>query len=378
MKQLSVLYLQSSNAGVAWYRLYSWAVAAHRTRTFYSFLPFWDKALTDVHPWQMDLNDPVYRHRILGELDSHVKKADVVVAQMVHTPPAIELLKGIKEMYPHIPLVSESDDNILSTPTYNPADTVYRPGSMFRAIAVEQFKMSDAMIVSTPYLKEVYGDMCGNVQVMQNSLDFRLWDNLKHKRNKELVRIGWAGGSSHSEDLRIVEPIVRKILEQHKNVRFCFVHGIPDFLRGIDRVEEVHQFTRIDKYPQFLASRAFDIGIAPLVDNAFNRGKSNLRWLEYAGLSVPCVASNVGHFAETIRNGTDGFLCSTEQEWISTLNDLIANRNLRKAVGKAANKRARRDFNVESNISRYEEILRAIVDKGQVVKLPSLAPVEVA
>ena len=378
MNQVSALFIGASNAGVSFWRLYSWAIAAQRVKAFHAFLPFWDKAQTETAPWEVDLEDPMYRKRILDELDDHVKKADVVVSQMVHTPAALDLLRGIKVMYPHIPLVSEIDDNILSTPTYNPADAVYQPGSVFRHIAVEQFKMSDAMVVSTPYLAEVYSEFNANIHVVPNSLDFRIWDNLKHRRNTDLVRIGWAGGASHEEDLRLIEVVVRKTLEKHKNVRFCFVHGIPDFFRGVDRIENFSQFTRIDRYPQFLASRAFDIGLAPLVDNAFNRGKSNLRWLEYAGLKVPCVASSVGHFAETIRSGIDGMLCNTESQWLSALDDLILNANVRRQMGNAANKRARKDFNIEANVHNYARILSAIADKGQVHKIvdPSIVPAE--
>lgn len=366
---ISALFISSSNAGVAYWRMYSFVTAAHRIKAGFFYMPWWAKELTETHPWEQDVEDPAFKHRILGELDAHVKKADVVIAQMVHTPAGLDVLKGIKTMYPHIPLVSEIDDNILSTPTYNPADAVYQPGSMFRSIAVEQFRMSDAMVVSTPYLREVYGEFCQNINVVPNSLDFRIWDNLKHRRNTDLVRIGWAGGASHEEDLRIIEPVVRKTLEKHSNVRFCFVHGIPEFFKNVERIEAYHQFTRIDRYPQFLASRSFDIGVAPLVDNAFNRAKSNLRWLEYAGLKVPCVASKVGHFAQTITNGVDGVLCSNEKEWLSALDDLIWNPTTRKAIGTAANRKARRDFNVEASAHNYAKILEGIVEKGQVVKL---------
>jgi processive 1,2-diacylglycerol beta-glucosyltransferase len=405
---ISALFISCSNAGVAFWRMQSFVSAAHRVKAGFFLMPWWDKSLTSTHPWEVDLEDPLYKRRIHDELWDHAQKADVIVFQMVHTPAALETIRGLQSALSRCrcghfmghhqnesgpcggegcrcsgavfksrtPIVSEIDDNILSTPTYNPADSVYQPGSMFRSIAVEQFKMSDAMVVSTPYLQEVYGEFCENIQVVPNSLDFRIWDNLKHRRNTDLVRIGWAGGASHEDDLRIIEPVVRKTLEAHRNVRFCFVHGIPEFFKDVERIEAFHQFTRIDRYPQFLASRGFDIGLAPLVDNAFNRAKSNLRWLEYAGLKVPCVASNVGHFAETIRNGVDGVLCSDEYEWTSALNDLILNPVTRKSIGTAANRRARKDFNVDSTVHHYAKILQEIVDKGPVVKIdnPEIIP----
>ena len=362
--------VQCSNAGVAHYRLTSWSSAAHRNKSFPVMQPFWDKSLTETHPWEVDLDDPPLRRRILGEFNAHAQKAGVVVSQMIHTRAALTVLEGFKAVY-GLPLITEIDDNILSTPTYNPANAVYGQGSQFRALAIEQFRMSDAMVVSTPYLKEVYAEFCPNIYVIPNSLDFRIWDNLKFRRNKDVVRIGWAGGASHDEDIRLVEPVVHEILAKYPNVRFCFVHGIPAFLKGVDRVEAVHQFTRIDRYPQFLASRSFDIGIAPLVDNAFNRGKSNLRWLEYAGLRVPCVASKVGHFAETITNAENGILCESKAEWIDALSWLVEDETSRKKMGKNAYQTARRDFNVDINVTKYRDILAEVSSRGQVVKIDS-------
>ena len=365
---INALFIQCSNSGVAHYRLTTWSSAAHRNKAFFARQPWWSKELTETHPWEIDLEDTIIRRQLLGELDSYMKVADIVICQMVHTRAALTVLEGMKAMY-KIPLVTEMDDNMLSTPAYNPASAVYGNGSHLRALAIEQMRMSDALIVSTPGLKETYSEFNDNIYIIPNSLDFRVYDNLRHKRNKDIIRIGWAGGASHSEDLRIIEPVIHKILAKHPTVRFCFVHGIPDFLRNIDRVDLVSEFTRIDRWPQFLASRAFDINLAPLVDSAFNRGKSNLRWLEFAGMKVPTVASKVGHYAETLTQAEDALLCETEEDWLHSLSWLISDESARKKIGKNANKKARADFNADVNIFKYRDALLEIKERGQVVKI---------
>ena len=365
---IKALFVPCSNAGVSYYRMNVWANAAHRLKTGSFFMPFWDKSATESHPWEVDIVDSQFKQRILEELWDHSKKADIVVFQMLHTQPGLDLFMAMKQALPNTPMVTEQDDNYLSTPSYNPADSFYGPGSYFRSIATQQMKMSDAMVVSTPYLKEVYGDFCENIEVIPNSLDFRIWDNLKFRRNKNIIRIGWMGGYSHEDDLKIIEPVIHKTLDAHPSVRFCFVHGVPSFLKGISRVETVNKWSRIDRYPQFLASRSFDIGLAPLQDNSFNRSKSNLRWLEYAGLKVPCVASKVGHFAETITQAEDGLLCENERDWLDSLDWLIADEAARKKIGKNANAKARRDFNVDINVANYVAVLKEIAAGGQVVR----------
>lgn len=369
MRDLAALMLQCSNSGVAGYRLNSWADAAFRNKAGHLLVPWWDKSLDTTHPWERDIDDTMHRHRILSELNDHVRKAHVAVSQMIHTKSALDLFLSIRDAY-NIPIVTEIDDNIFSVPPYNIAHTVYDPCSPLRALAVEQFKNSDAMVVSTPYLKEVCESFNNNIYVIPNSLDFRIWDNLKKRKNTEFIRIGWCAGKTHDDDLQIIEPVVRKILERHKNVRFSFVCGVPKFFRNLDRVEAIDSSARIDRYPQFLASKAFDIGLAPLVDNAFNRGKSNLRWLEYSGLKIPTVASNVGHFAETITKDHDGILCDnqSEGEWIDALTWLISDENSRRRMGRAANQTARKRFNIDTNVFEYAKILGEIVDRGPVFK----------
>lgn len=369
-KDIAALFIPTSNAGVAYYRMFNWCNAAHKNRAGLYHMLWWDKAATETHPWEGLLEDSMRKHRILAELDEKCGQADVIVMQMLHFKAGLDLFCAIKDRFPDTPIIVEQDDQMLETASYNPASESYRPGSYFSDIAIKQMQYADAMVVSTNYLKDVYSQYCDNIFVAPNSLDFRIWDNLKHRKNKDIIRIGWAGGASHDEDLRIIEPVVHKILEKHPTVRFNFVHGIPEFFKGIDRVETFQQWTRIDRYPQMLASRSFDIMLAPLRDNAFNRGKSNLRWLESAGLKAPCVASSVMPFAETITQAQDGLLCKSEQDWIDSLSWLISDEVSRRKIGKNANATARRRFNVDTNVFKYSEELKKIAARGQVVKVP--------
>lgn len=366
MSDLKVLMIPTTNSGVAYYRMYNFWVGAYRNRAMDIHMPFWKWDMTECNPWETLLSDPEHRVRITNELSAKVRQADIVVMQMAHLPDSLLTFCGIKEMFPDKPIVAEVDDNYLSTAQYNPAAEAYAPGTPLREIANKQFAIADALVVSTPYLKEVYSELNEHIYVVQNSIDTKAW-NVKSK-SKSGIRIGWVGGGSHYEDLKILEPIIPSILKKHKDVKFVFLHGIPEFLKGIPRVECVYKFERIDKYPRYVAANDFDIGMAPLVDNAFNRGKSNLRWLEYSALGVPTVASNVGHFKETINHGIDGFLAHDRFEFERYLDDLIVDRKLRTAMGARAKDRIFKDFNVDRTVFDYANILKEIHGRGQIKK----------
>lgn len=360
---MKVLFLPTLNAGVTYWRMYNFWKAAFRTNAFNCHLLWWKKDLTTIQPWQVDIKKSEYKHRILGEINVWAADSDIIVMQMPVTHEALQMFYALKDAYPNKPIVAEADDNMLSTPQYNPASEVYFPGSQFQKYAIDQFKSADAMVVTTPSLKEVYGEFCNHIYEVPNCIDFELWGKLKRKKRKGIT-IGWAGGASHNEDLNRVRLVIKRILKNNKDVRFVMCHGIPKEFRNMKNVECVYKFVRIDKYPQHLAKQGFDIFIAPLVDNAFNRGKSNLRWLEGSALSIPTVASNVGHFKETINDGVDGFLADNETDFEAKLQRLIDSRKLRKKMSKEANARVRRDFNVDYQVLKYRDILQEILDRG--------------
>lgn len=336
---------------------------------------WWQWGLNEIHPWQYRIMDAVDKHAILGEMNAVVREADIVVVGMVHTPAALSAIYAMKDAYPDKPILMEIDDNILSTPEYNPASAFYGPGSEPRHLAVEQMKVSDALICSTPYLAELYAEFNPHTYTVPNAIDFDLWGKVQTKR-KGGIRIGWAGGASHVDDLETILPAVKNILKEYKDVRFVLVHGIPESFKNVPGIECYYKWSRIDRYPQTLAGLDFDIGIAPLVDNAFNRGKSNLRFLEYSALGVPTVASKVGHFAETINHGVDGYLADSVYDFELHLRDLIEDRRLRCAVGARAKDRVLRDFNVDGITKDYHAILKGAVERGPISRPPEPATIK--
>lgn len=376
--KLNAFFLATGNAGLMWWRWQTYADSAWRQGIASMINPLWDKELTFSQPWEMhlDSNDVLFKYRFIGMAEEAAIKAEVIVVQMVHTPVALRLFRSLKDRFPGKPILAEVDDHFLSVAEYNPAWDSYWPGSPYRDIAISHLKESDGIIVSTPYLKEVYSEFNANIWVVPNAIDFPTWDRVQRKRRPG-IRIGWAGGASHEEDMRTILPAIKNVLAKHKGVEFVMVNGpaqsgLPSWLKDVKGVTHVSKWARIDKYAQSLAHLDFDIGIAPLVDNAFNRGKSNLRWLEYSALGIPTVASRVGHFAETCRDGADAFLADDAAEFEAKLDLLIKDRKLRTQMGARANARIRRDFNVDATAQLYVEALREAI----ALKTPQEAPFE--
>ncbi len=378
---MNVLFIPTASSAVMYWRVQNFVEAAYRNRTACFQNPLWFKDLNGPQEWQLKLSDgpnfdSIYARRFVPMIESGCREADVIVCQYGHENGAIDLLESIKIKFPNTPVLVEIDDLITSVPVYNEAFGAYDHGSDARARVIEQLKSADGLIVSTPHLKEAYSQYNQNIWVVPNSIDFNLWGRAKRKKLPG-IRIGWAGGNGHEGDFAIIENAIKNIIKKHKEVTFVFVNGpakkgLPDFLKGVERIEHKAIFEPVLKYPSMIAGLDFDIGICPLIDSNFNRGKSNLKWLEGAALSYPVVASNVGHFKETLTHGVDVLLANNEKEFEAHLDSLILDKKLRKRIGAAAHRKAYEDFNVDKVTEHYIACLK---EAKSLKSVPQFSPI---
>ncbi len=392
--KLNILMVMCGNSGTTYHRQFVWWVAGHRTRKANFHVLGWEKEINGGHPWQFDIADTNHQPFLFGKLFAAGRDADAIVFQRLESRPALAAFYAMRDQFPNKPILSEIDDDIFDVAPYNPASSQLKPGSHLTQIAIDQFKNSDGIIVSTPYLKEVYAEFCPNIYVVPNSIDIQKWDNAPRKK-KSGIRIGWVGSGSHREDLEILDTVFDKIVSANKEARFVIcsyfqedMEALPGFLRDRKGVQIVNKWSPILKYPAHVAAQDFDIGLAPLRDNKFNRAKSNLRWLEYAALGIPCVASNVGHFKETVRDGVDCLLANSPEQFVTQIQKLIDDSKLRKSIGRAAHSRIAKDFNVDKNVDIYIDAIEDCLSRppisapsmmtgvDEVIQEPELSPLE--
>lgn len=304
----------------------------------------------------------------LHHLEKCLKVADPAIFQLTYFEDIICLLECFKEMNPTKKLVTECDDLVFDVPAYNAASHPYKPNSEKERLADEQFKLSDAFIVSTGYLKEKLGEMYPGkpIHVIPNAIDFSLWDNVKGDGKMEpkkdgVVRMIYTGCANHGGDMDMVKPVILALLDEFPNLEFIIAQDLGTF-KDVkhDRLKVLDRWVSIVDYPSMVKGWDADIGLAPLRDHNFNRAKSNLRWLEYSALKIPTVASAVRPFNECIKNGSDGFLASDRKGWYETLKTLINDAVARNAVGLMAYEKVKENFNMDKVAEQYRAVLEEI------------------
>lgn len=107
--------------------------------------------------------------------------------------------------------------------------------------------------------------------------------------------------------------------------------------------------------------RSFDIGIMPLEDNLWTRGKGGYKLLQYMAVGAAPVASPVGINREILQHGRNGFLVESNEDWVAVLNDLIRDRALRKRVGLKARATVERRYSLETYNRRLGDFLESLL-----------------
>jgi glycosyltransferase involved in cell wall biosynthesis len=104
-----------------------------------------------------------------------------------------------------------------------------------------------------------------------------------------------------------------------------------------------------------------DIGVMPLPDDEWARGKCGLKGLQYMALEIPTVMSPVGVNTEIIDDGINGFLADGDDEWFDKLCRLIESESLRRALGTTSRTTVESRYSVRSQRDRYLSLFEGLV-----------------
>ncbi len=274
-------------------------------------------------------------------------------------------------------VVYELDDLLPELPLEHPGARRYLPGRLAILRAIVE---ADAVVGSTPKICEYLSQFNSQVLHIPNYLDDQLWklrkSNPKSWKPNPLV-IGYLGSASHLSDLDMVVPVLQRLLERHATSLILRFWGLtpPPSLRRLPNVEwNPVGLVAYRDFARFFSSQECDLAIAPLQDNVFNRGKSPIKFLEYSALSIPGVYSRLDPYAQVVRDGKNGLLAGSLEEWEAQLTALIEDRSLRGRLGDAALETVRRDWLLSEHADGWAKAYHAIWQGPASGQTPPTAP----
>lgn len=209
-------------------------------------------------------------------------------------------------------------------------DAIYlpeKPGRRSHKTGI-MINYADKVIVSTEYLNDFVGRYGKKAIVIPSPVETDRIFPMQSDHTREIPVIGWIGSYWTTGYIKIIEPALQKLAEK---IHFTFLTVGSDPAYKIAGINHVVKPWSLENECSLV--NEMDIGIMPLPDDEFTRAKGGYKLYLYMSAGIPCVASPVGINSSIIRHGENGFLASSENEWIEALSKLLSDSELRKKMG---------------------------------------------
>jgi glycosyltransferase involved in cell wall biosynthesis len=232
-------------------------------------------------------------------------------------------------------VIYDFDDAIM----YAPQDPD-RPGRKRRDAFRRTAKLADLVTAGNPYLADHARKFNNNVEVLPTGLDTSAYNLQLGHRSDGVIRLVWIGSKTTLRYLAGIRAALEQVGSQLDDVTLRII--CDEFL-DLDNMP-------VEKRKWSLQTQAADlggcdIGLAPLPDNRFTRGKCGFKVLQYAAAGLPVVASPVGVNGDYVKDGITGFLATDDDQWIDCVTRLSESRRLRKTMAETAKIQAK-EFDV--------------------------------
>lgn len=200
---------------------------------------------------------------------------------------------------------------------------------------------SDAVFAGNRVLAEAALPYNRNTVIVPTGLDLGCYRPIRSEREGSPV-IGWIGTRHNLANLYGLSSVLKKMRERGTRFRLRYICDGPDPLLDADG----WQYVPWSEGSERDSLAGLDIGLMPLKDNEYNRGKCGFKIIQYMAMGIPAVASPVGFNSELITHGRDGFLCPDPSGWEECLQALITDPGKYAAVRKSALERVK-DFDIQ-------------------------------
>jgi glycosyltransferase involved in cell wall biosynthesis len=278
------------------------------------------------------------RRRFRRELRTHAD-ADVVVIQRQVDPLPGRLLE--RAVMRDRAVVLDVDDAVwLPEPGGHPLARLRRNAEKLRWLAGR----ADRVIAGNEYLADWLAPYARSVSVVPSLVDTDHVPIRAH-RDSGTVVLGWIGSPSTARYLRgVAAPLAAFAAARPElSVVLVVVGGRAPAVPGV-RVEQ----RSWSEEEEARALAAMDIGLMPLPDNTWTRGKCAYKALQYMSAGVPVVADDVGLTGRVIGDGSAGLLATSPAEWQHALEQLSGSAGLRTRMGAAGRARVEAEFSVRA------------------------------
>lgn len=247
-------------------------------------------------------------------------------------------------------VIYDFDDAVMYNSSRHP-----NPDSPLRmAQFVNTLKNVDGVIAGNDYLKLLAVPHNPKVWVLPTSIETSRYPIRETKASPEII-LGWVGGSKSLVFLKTLSIVLDRLYERYPNLRLKIVCN--EFFDCARMPVIKKQWSGAEEINDILS---FDIGLAPLPDDPWSRGKCATKLLQCMAAGVPSVSAPVGVHKEIVQEGVNGFLARNDDEWIDRIGRLVENETLRRQIGQAGRQTVEKDYSVNASTPKLVALFNEV------------------
>jgi glycosyltransferase involved in cell wall biosynthesis len=329
---------------------------------FYQYVPYLTSCGVKLQVAPL-LNDDYVRNFYAGKRPSSSSVFMAYVTRIIKlaNSRSFDLLWIEKELFPWLPPLAESLISGLDIPyVVDYDDAVFHrydlhDNSFVRALlggSIDTImRRATTVVVGNDYLAErARQAKAHQIEYLPSVVDINRYS--VHEKTSEQFRIGWIGSPVTAPFLGSIREALEEAIQK---INACLVlvgAGDRDPLPGMEK--DVLPWSEDSEYKSI---QSFDVGIMPLTDGPFERGKCGYKLIQYMACGLPVIASPVGVNAHIVEQGKTGFLASSSEDWIRAFVMLSNDAGMRRDFGMAGRRKVEREYSLQVSAPRLLEIL---------------------
>jgi glycosyltransferase involved in cell wall biosynthesis len=337
------------------YRLEQWEPLLRERGVEITYAPFEDEELHSIvyKPGRMGKKLQLVTRNLARRLSTISKARNYDLVYILREaallgPPVFERLLHQQR----VPFVFDFDDAIFVS--YRSPSNGYLSYLKFASKTKTICRLASHVMVGNPYLAEYAGQVNQNVTVIPTTIDTEKYRVPPPKTGSGPLVIGWTGSYSTVQHLDTLRGALKKLAETEQfRLR---VIGTPTYELSPLEVEAMpwRAATELEDLC------AIDIGVMPLPDDNWSKGKCGLKALQFMALGIPTICSPVGVNTDIIQDNENGFLAGSEEEWVDKLSRLLRSAELRRRLGDAGRATVEQEYSAAIQAPRVYEIFKAV------------------
>jgi glycosyltransferase involved in cell wall biosynthesis len=212
------------------------------------------------------------------------------------------------------------------------------------------------VIGGSSYLVDYAKRFNQNVSYVPTVVDSTIYNKTKHFTDNPTFTIGWIGSPSTAVYLNLIVPALKSI-SATQNVRIVLIGAGNFSMQGISF--EAKEWSEQDEIAMMLE---FDVGIMPLSNDEWSKGKCGFKLIQYMACGLPVIASPVGVNTNIVTHGENGFLANAINDWEQALVTLINNKALCQKMGQKGRVIFEKHYSLAVNAPKLINIISTVKD----------------